>query len=100
VTILKPNTFALFTDMLSDNDAAALTIAKAITNSINESDGTLFHNLAIRVRLRLQVDLSVLIPGFILPLDAVGLGYIDGAYTGPLRLEGDPAVPDWSGPKP
>ena len=93
VTITKPNTFALFTDMLADNATAAEVIAGAINNAINDDTGNtgFMHNFGMRVRLRFYAVLF----GIPIGLDAIGVGIIDGAYTGPLRMEGDPNIPDW-----
>ena len=73
----------MLTDMMADNDGMAQVIADAVVNSINDDTANtgLLHNFALAVRLRMWG----LLAGIPIPLDAPGVGYIDGAYTGPLR---------------
>jgi hypothetical protein len=59
-------------------------LADAIFNSLQDDVPAyrgLLHNLGIKVRLRFYAVLF----GIPIGLDLPGKGYIDGAYTGPLR---------------
>jgi hypothetical protein len=76
--------FEMLTDMMADNDAMAQVLADAITNSINAGNDGLLHNLGIKVRLRFTGTLVIFGIPIPIPLDTPGVGYVDGAYTGPL----------------
>jgi len=69
--------------MMADNDALAQVLADSIVNAINDDTTNvgLLHNFALNIRIRMYG----LLLGMPIPLDAPGKGYIDGAYTGPLR---------------